>query len=75
MKHAHQDQPIEIDVLCHEETMEMSFINHVRQDLDKVERNHIGLKSTAKMMSLMKGRLDITGEEQTFICKLTFPIL
>lgn len=75
MKYADQEQPIEIDVLCHEETMEMSFINHVRQDLDKVERNHIGLKSTAKMMSLMKGRLDITGEEQTFICKLTFPIL
>ena len=75
MKYADKEQPIEIDVFCHDSIMEMSFINHVRQDLDKVERNHIGLKSTAKMMTLMKGKLHIEKAEPKFICKLTFPVL
>ena len=75
MKYADKEQLIEINVLCHDSTMEMNFINHIRQDLDKVERNHIGLKSTAKMMTLMKGKLHIEKAEPKFICKLIFPVL
>lgn len=74
MKYADRDQPIEIDVSCHGDEMEMRFVNHIRQNFEKVERNHIGLKSTAKMMSMMKGKLHIESEEQRFVCVLRFPV-
>lgn len=74
LKYGASAEEVEVQCAVHQNVLEISLLNHMRAEQEKVESNRIGLKSVQKMMQLHHGDLFVLEQESVFSVRLRFPL-
>lgn len=67
-------EKVEVQCAVHQNVLEISLLNHIQTEQEKVESNRIGLKSVQKMMQLHRGDLFVLEQDSVFSVRLRFPL-
>ena len=72
-KYADPEEPIGITVSQRGGTIELEFVNRIKQDGGEVESNRIGLKSCAKLATVLGLGFVCSTEDERYLTRITFP--
>ncbi len=67
--------PVVISCESDEKRILMMIQNGIREDLGKVESTHIGLKVVDRIITAMKGSMEVFNDGSVFIIQLMFPLV
>ncbi len=74
MKYADIGHPVCLGAVCGEDSITLSCKNKIRTDKDIPESNGIGLKTCAKMMEEMGGKISYEEKDGMFTASMTLPL-
>lgn len=75
LKYADKGKPIYVRLRVEQGMLGILLINTIKQDVGTVESNHIGLRSSQKMVELHKGQMHVYHEKQQFRVHILLPVI
>lgn len=75
LKYADKGKPIYVRLRVEQGMLGILLINTIKQDVGTVESNHIGLRSSQKMVEFHKGQMHVYHEKQQFRVHILLPVI